>query len=178
MTPMQDQGSPIGEGFALDRWAHATVPAIIVDWLRSAAYAEIAAVAEALDTVAFANDRELHPQWFRGPAETLRQIYALLDAIGWSRTSPPVPVRLDVRKDYCWALMRALLGAADFADDDVTETSSGDVEQTAQDLAFAQALEARRVGALWDCIADVRARIDEWAVAEGNGEGLVLDIAA
>jgi hypothetical protein len=157
---------------------HATIPAIIVDWLRSAAYAEIGLAAEALDTVAFANDREAHPEWFRGPAENLREIYALLDAIGWSRTVPPADAQIDLREGYCWALMRALQGAAEFADDDVTETMCSDVEQTEQHLALAQDLEAERVGALWDFIADARARIDELAVEEGDGEGLVLDIAA
>ena len=72
-----------------------TVPAVIMDWLRNAAYAEIGLAAEALDTVAFAVDREGHPEWFRGPAENLREIYALLDAIGWSKTVPPVAVQLD-----------------------------------------------------------------------------------
>ena len=162
----------------MDRVAQVTVPAIIVDRLRSAAYAEIGAVAEALDTVAFANDRELNPQWFRGPAETLRQIYALLGAIGWAKSVPPVAVRLDVREDYCWALMRALHGAVEFADDDVAETICGDIEQTEQDLMHAQDLEAKRVCALWDFIASARASIDEWVVEEKNGEGLVLDIAA
>jgi hypothetical protein len=175
---MQDQDTPISEGLTLDREAHVTVPAIIVDRLRSAAYAEIGAAAEALDTVAFANDRELHPQWFRGPAENLRQIYAFLDAIGWGKSSPPVAVRLDIREDYCWALMRALHGAAEFADDDLTETTCGEVEQTAESLTLAERLETERVSALWGLIADARASIDEWAVEEGEGEGLVLDIAA
>ena len=175
---MQDHHTPISEGITLDRGAHVTVPAIIVDRLRSAAYAEIGAVAEALDTVAFASDRELHPQWFRAPAENLRQIFALLDAIGWAKAVPPIPLGIDVRRDYCWALMRALHGAAEFADDDLTETMSGDVEQAEEDLTVAERLETERVGALWGLIADARAAIDEWAVEDGNGEGLVFDIAA
>lgn len=175
---MQDQDIPIGERFKFDCGAHVTVPAIIVDWLRDAAYAEIGSPGEALLTDAFSRDREAHPEWFRNSAESLKQIYELIDAIGWARSVPPVPVRLDVREDYCWALMRALLGAVDFADDDVTETTSADVEQTEQDSLLAQALEAERVGALWDLIVNIRASIDEWAVEEGDGEGLVFDIAA
>lgn len=175
---MQDHHTPISDGFTLDRGAHVTVPAITVDRLRSAAYAEIGAVAEALDTVAFANDREFHPQWFRGPAENLRQILALLDEIGWAKSEPPVAVRVDVREDYCWALMRALHGAIEFADDDLAETVSSDVEHAEEDLTLAERLETDRVGALWGLIADARAAIDEWAVEDGNGEGLVLDIAA
>jgi hypothetical protein len=175
---MQDQDTHISEGFTLDRGSHVMVPAIIVDWLRDAAYAEIGAVAEALITVAFANDRELRPRWFRAAADTLKQIFALLDAIGWAKSVPPVPVRLDVRADYCWALIRALLGATEFADDDVAETPCCDVEQTWQDLMLAQSLDAKRVGALWDFIANARAAIDEWTVEDGGGEGLVLDRAA
>ena len=182
MTPMQDQGIPIGGGFVQDCGAQVTIPAIIVDWLRSAAYAEIGSAAEALATVAFANDREAHPQWFRAPAENLKQIFALLDLIGWAKSVPSLAVQIDLREDYCWALMRALHGAAEFADDDddddASEAVSGGVEQTERDVMHAQDLEAERVGALWEFIADARAGIDELAVEEGDGEGYVLDIAA
>ncbi|MGO9448941.1 MAG: hypothetical protein ACLP04_09845 [Solirubrobacteraceae bacterium] len=174
---MHDQGIPIGEGFELDCGARVTVPAMIVDWLRSAAYAEIGSAAESLDTVAFSRDREARPEWFRGLAESLKQTYALLDAIGWGKSVPPDAVQLDLREDYCWALMRALQGAAELADDDdASQAACGDVEQ--RGLALVHDLEARRVGVLWDFIADARARIDELAVAEGEGEGFVLDIAA
>jgi hypothetical protein len=94
---MQDQGIPVGEGFVLDCGAQVTVPAMIVDWLRDAAYAEVGLAAEALDTVAFSRDREAHPEWFRGPAEGLKQICALLDAIGWAKSVPPDAVQLDRR---------------------------------------------------------------------------------
>jgi hypothetical protein len=174
---MQDQDNSITEAFKLDRGAHVMVPAIIVDWLRDAAYAEIGAVAEALITAAIANDRELRPRWFRTAADTLKQIFALLDAIGWAKSVPPIPVRLDVRADYCWALIQALLGATEFADDGA-ETPCCDVEETWQDLMLAQDLSSQRVGALWDFIANARAAIDEWTVEQGDGEGLVLDRAA
>jgi hypothetical protein len=87
-----------------------TIPARVVDWLRRAAYAEIGSAAQAIDTAAFAKDREAHPEWFRGPAESLRETYALLDAIGWSGTVPPAAVQVDLGED-CWALMRALEAA-------------------------------------------------------------------
>jgi hypothetical protein len=171
---MQDE--MIGVGSVLSG-AQVTVPAMIVDWLRDAAYAEIGSVSEALDTAVLAGDREAHPEWFRGSAQSLRQIYALLDAIGWAKSPPPVAVRLDLGEDYCWALIRALQGAAERADDaDASEAGCGDVEQSG--LALVHDLEARRVGVLWDFIADARARIDELAVEGGDGEGLVLDIAA
>ncbi len=172
---MQDE--MIGGG-SVTNGAQVTVPALIVDWLRSAAYAEIGSVAEALDTVAFANDREARPEWFRGPAESLKQIFALLDAIGWAKTDPPDGVQLDLREDYCWALMRALQGAAGFADDDDAseDAACGDAGQ--RGLALVNNLEARRMSVLWDFIADARAAIDELAVEDGEGEGFVLDIAA
>lgn len=84
-----------------------TVPASVVDWLRRAAYAEIGSAAEALDTAAFASDREDHPEWFRGPMQNLREVYALLDAIGWAKTLPPLGVQLDLSEDS-WGLMRVL----------------------------------------------------------------------
>jgi len=165
------QDDMIGVG-SVANGAQVTVPAIIVDSLRDAAYAEIGAAAEALDTVAFANDREAHPEWFRGPAENLRD--ALLDAIGWAKSVPPDAVRIDLRENYCWALMRALQGAAKFADDDASEAVSGEVGQ--QGLRLVHDAEAE--GALWDFIGDTRAGIDDLAVEEGDGEGFVLDIAA
>ena len=169
---MQDE--MIGGGSVANE-AQVTVPAIIVDWLRDAAYAEIGSAAEALDTVAFANDREAHPEWFRGPADNLREIYALLDAIGWAKSGPPVAVQIDLREDYCWALMRALQGAAAFADDDdAGEAVSGDVEQCGLTLVH----DMQADGALWHFIGDTRAGIDELAVQDGEGEGFVLDIAA
>ena len=176
---MQDQDIPVGDGFVLDCGAQVTVPAMIVDWLRDAAYAEIGSAAEALDTVVLLSDREAHPAWFRGPAENLRQTYALLDAIGWAKSVTPETVQLDLHENYCWALMRALQGSAEFADDgDSSEAAWGDAEQAEPGLALVHGLEARRVGALWDFIVDARARIDELAVEEGDGEGFVLDIAA
>jgi hypothetical protein len=170
------QDDMIGVG-SVTNGAQVTVPAVVVDSLRSAAYAEVGSAAEALDTVAFANDREAHPEWFRGPAETLKQIFALLDAIGWSKTDPPDAVQLDLREDYCWALMRALQGAADFADDDDSrEAASGDVEQ--RGLTLVHDAEDERVGVLWDFIADAGCGIDELAVEGVDGEGFVLDMAA
>jgi hypothetical protein len=171
---MQDE--MIGGG-SVTNGAQVTVPAVIVDWLRSAAYAEIGSAAEALDTVAFANDREAHPEWFRGPEESLKQIFALLDAIGWAKSAPPVAVQIDLREDYCWALMRTLHAVAEFADDDdAGKAMCGAVER--RGLASVHDVEDERVGVLWDFIADTRAGIDEIAVEEGDGEGLVLDVAA
>ncbi len=173
---MQDE--MIGGG-SMANGARVTVPAMIVDWLRSAAYAEIALAAEALDMAAFDVDREAHQEWFRGPAENLKQVFALLDAIGWAKSVPPIAVELDLREDYCWALMRTLQRAAALAEsDDGSEAVCGDVEQTEHGSALVYDLEARRVGVLWDFIADTRAGIDELAVEEGCGEGLVLGLAA
>src|ERR1035438_10469518 len=168
---MQDE--MIGQWLVLDG-AQVTVPAGVVDSLRRAAYAEIGAAAQALDAVAFAIDREAHPEWFRGPAARLRESYGLLDAIGWSRTAPPLAVRIDLREDG-WGLMRTLAGALEFADEDVSETARGDVEHAERGLAPGHDTEAERAGALWECMAKVQARIDALAVQEGAA---VLDIAA
>lgn len=156
---------------------HLTIPAGVVDWLRRAAYAEIGSAAEALNEAAFASDREAHPEWFGTPAENLKEIYALLDAIGWSKTTPPTAVQIDLRED-CWAFMRVLAGTLEFADEDASEeTTRGEVEHTARHLALARDGEAeQRARELWDCIAEAGARIDELAVEENTG--FVLDIAA
>lgn len=155
---------------------HVTVPASVVDWLRRAAYAEIGSTAEALDEAAFASDRETHPEWFGPPAENLKEIYALLDTIGWSKTIPPIAVQIDLRED-CWAFMRALTGALEFADEDASEETTDEVEHTARHLTLVRGGEAeQRAGELWDCIAEAGARIDELAVEQDTG--FVLDIAA
>jgi len=171
---MQDE--MIG-GWSVANGAQVTVPAIIVDELRDAAYAEIGSPGEALSTAASSREREAHPEWFRGPAQGLKQIFALLDAIGWAKTDPPKAVQLDLREDYCWGLIRTLHAAADFAaDDDSGKTVCGDVERRRSALLYD--VEDERVGVLWDFIGDTQARIDDLAVEEGDGEGYVLDIAA
>ena len=153
-----------------------TVPASVIDWLRRAAYAEIGSAAEALDTAAFASDREDHPEWFRGPMQNLREIYALLNAIGWSRTLPPLGVQLDLSEDS-WALMRVLTSALEFADEDLSETACSMVEHAEpQDLTPEHDVESERVGVLYDFMERAQARIDALAVREE--EGTVLDLAA
>jgi hypothetical protein len=153
-----------------------TVPASVVDWLRRAAYAEIGSAAQALDTAAFSTDRETHPEWFRGPVENLREIYTLLDAIGWAKTDPPLGVQIDLSADG-WALMRTLAGALEFADEDASEAvARGDVEYAGRGMTPVRDTEVKRAGALWDFMAATQARIDALAVREE--EGTVLDLAA
>jgi hypothetical protein len=170
---MQDDIIP-GEA-GMQGGAEVTIPAKVVDWLRRAAYAEIGAAAQAIDGVAFAIDREAHPEWFRGPAESLRETYALLDAIGWSGTVPPAAVQIDLGRD-CWALMRALEAALEFADEDASEPPHNGVEHTEQRQARQRDAHVERVGALSDFTAATQARIDALAVQEAAAA--VLGIAA
>jgi hypothetical protein len=153
-----------------------TVPASVVDWVRRAAYAEIGSAAERLDTAAFSTDREAHPEWFCGPVESLREVYALLEAIGWAKTDPPLGVQIDLSEDG-WALMRVLASALEFADEDIDRTPCSRVEHAErQDLPCESDTEIERVAALWSFTATTQARIDALAVREE--EGTVLDIAA
>jgi hypothetical protein len=170
---MQDENIP-GE-IRAECTTQVTIPARVVDWLRCAAYAEIASAAQAIDTAAFAKGREAHPEWFRGPAQSLRETYALLDAIGWSGTVPPAAVQIDLGRD-CWALMRALEAALEFADEDVSEPPCGDLGHAERGLASERDEQVERVGALWDFTAAAQARIDALAVQEGAE--VVLGIAA
>jgi hypothetical protein len=171
---MQDHRNP-HHGFAPDDEPQVTIPAKAVDWLRRAAYAEIGSAAQALDAVAFATDREAHPEWFRAPAQSLRETYALLDAIGWSGTTPPEDVQIDLGKDS-WALMRALTVALEFADEDISERASGNAEHDGRSLAPERETEVERVGVLCDFMAATQARIDTLAVQEGTDDA--LDLAA
>jgi hypothetical protein len=147
------------DGPALDADAQITIPATLVHWLRRATYAEIGSSAERLDTLAFANDRETHPERFRAPAQNLNESYTLLDTIGWAKTTPPLPVQVPLHESS-WALIRALNGALEFADEDVHEVA----RQTGQPVT---ASECERVCELHDFIADTQARIDMLAVKEG-----------
>ena len=135
----------------------------------------IGLTAQALDAVAFATDREAHPEWFRAPAQSLRETYALLDAIGWSGMLPPTDVQIDLREDS-WALMRTLTAALEFADEDANETARGETKKDGPRLAPARDMETEHVGSLCDCIATAQARIDALAVQEETDD--VLDIAA
>lgn len=130
----------------------------LVDWLRRAIYAEIGSAGEALDTAAFADDREAHPERFRGPAQSLRESYALLDRIGWAKTVPPVAVPIDLGENS-WGLMRALDSAQEFAGEEVYEVSR---DTDGQLLGC----DRERVRELYDFMEDVRGRIDMLAVQE------------
>jgi hypothetical protein len=150
-----------------------TIPSTIVDWVRRATYAEIGLAAEKLDTAAFANDREAHPEWFLGPAANLRESYRLLDRIGWSKTTPSLAVQIELR-EYGWALLRALEGALEFADEEVGDHVGEDVEHAAQHLDRVPDAVVERVGVLWHFTAEAQARIDALAVQDG----LALPVAA
>ena len=143
-----------------------TIPTMIVDWVRRATYAEIGLAAEKLDTAAFASDREAHPEWFLGPAANLRESYALLDRIGWSKTIPPLAVQIELR-EYGWALLRALEGALEFADEEIGDHVGEDAEHAAQHLDLVPDTMVERVGTLWHFTAEAQARIDALAVQDG-----------
>jgi hypothetical protein len=152
-----------------------TVPAGVVDCLRRAAYAELGLAAEALDAAAFSTNREEHPERFRGLAENIREIYALLDAIGWTKTDPPPGGQIDLSADG-WALVRVLTSALEFAEENTSGPTRGDAESDGQDSAPDRGADAGQVGALCDFIDAAQARIDALAVQEGAEPA--LDIAA
>lgn len=82
-----------------------------------------------------------------------------IDKIGWAKTVPPVAVPIHLDGD-CWALMRALDGAQEFADEEIYEVSR---DTDGQSLAC----ERERIRELYDFTDDVRGRIDIFAVQEG-----------
>jgi hypothetical protein len=153
----------------------ATVPASVVDCLRRAAYAELGLAAEALDAAAFSTDREAHPERFRGLAENLREIYGLLDAIGWAKTDPPPGGQIDLGADG-WALVRVLTSALEFAEENANGPAHGDAERDGQDSAPNRDADPEQVGVLCDFIDAAQARIDALAVQEGADPA--LDLAA
>lgn len=143
-----------------------TVPASLVDWLRRAAYVEIGSAAEELDTAVTSIGREAHPDWFPGPMQSLRETYALLGAIGWAKTDPPLGVQIDLSEDG-WALMRVLASALEFADEDISEMASSIAEHPEQhDLPSESDTGVERLATLWSFTATTQARIDALAVRE------------
>ena len=138
-----------------------TIPAVIVDWVRRATYAEIGLAAEKLDTAAFASDREAHPEWFLGPAANLHESYALLDEIGWSKTTPPLAVQIELH-DYGWALLRCRAPWSS-----PTRRSATTSARTSSTLDRVPDAVVERVGTLWHFTAEAQARIDALAVQEG-----------
>jgi hypothetical protein len=90
-------------------------------------------------------------------------------------TIPPAAVQIDLGRD-CWALMRALEAALEFADEDVSEQAHSDIERAERGLVSERGVAVERVGALWDFTAAAQARIDALAVQEGAG--VVLGVAA
>jgi hypothetical protein len=149
-----------------------TIPASIVDWLRRAAYAEIGLTAEALDDAAFSIDREAHPEWFRGPAETLRHIYTLLDTIGWAKTTPPQGLQIDP-SETSWTLIHILAKALEIADKDASDVTPNDVEAGTTPIS---SVDSDRAEALWNFMSAIEAHTDTLAVTKGTGDA--LDLAA
>jgi hypothetical protein len=170
---MQDHHTA-GDGQASDGTL-ATVPASVVDCLRRAAYSELGLTAEALDAAAFSTNREEHPERFRGLAENIREIYALLDAIGWTKTDPPPGGQIDLSADG-WALVRVLTSALEFAEENTSGPAHGEAERNRQDSVPDRDADPGQVGALCDFIDAAQARIDALAVQEGAEPA--LDIAA
>lgn len=167
--PDQDrQAGQVGELSGSEGQALLTVPARIVYWLRQAAFAEIASAAEAIDVVAFVDGREAHREWFLGPAQDLKSIFALLDVIGWAGTVPPVDVKVDLRTDRR-ALMSALEEALEFAEADANRAARRDhAGQAEPGLSAESDAEVERVGVLRDIIAEAQVRIDALTAKEGG----------
>lgn len=158
---MQDNVIPI-HGASWSEDASVTIPASVVDWLRRATFAEIGTAAEALQAVAFAGDREAHPERFRGPVESVRESCALLDAIGWARSAAPLPARVDLQRSG-WTLTRALTSAVESADENIEELAREQGIYASPDLIS----ECERVNELDEFASMVQTRIDELAVTEG-----------
>jgi hypothetical protein len=162
--PDQDkQAGHVGEPSGSPSQTSLTVPARIVDWLRPGVFVKIGSAAEALNESAFARGRETHPEWFLGPTEDLRELYALLDAIGWSSTIPAVAARIDLCTDR-HALMSSLEAALGFAEEDASEAVRRHAaEHAGQGQPAEHDVEIERVEALRDFIAVAQAHIDTLA---------------
>lgn len=81
-------------------------------------------------------------------------------------TVPPLAVQIELR-EYGWALLRALKGALEFADEEIGDHVGEDVEHAAQHLDRVPDTVVERVGTLWNFTAEAQARIDALAVQDG-----------
>jgi hypothetical protein len=66
-----------------------------------------------------------------------------------------------------WALLRALEGALEFADEEVGDHLGQDAEHATQNLDRVPDTVVERVGTLWHFTAEAQAHIDALAVQEG-----------
>jgi hypothetical protein len=159
--PDQDkQTGHVGEPSGSEGRVLLRVPARITDWLREGVFARVGSAGEAVNEWAFADGRETHPEWFRRPTGDLLECYALLDAIGWAKTIPPVDARLELREHHR-ALLKALEAALGFAEEDASEAVRRNAaEHPGQGQPAEHDVEIERVGELRDFIAVAQARID------------------
>jgi hypothetical protein len=159
---MRDQDRQAGQekepsGFRDGRFV--TVPAVVVDGLREATFAAVGKAGEALNEAAFAKGRGENPRWFHGPMTALEELFALLDVLGWTKTTPPVSTEI-----FLWADGRALMAALEealgFAEADAGEAARRAVEQPEEPRSAEHGAPIERVGVLRELIAVAQPRFD------------------
>jgi len=128
-----------------------TVPAEMVEHLRSGLHSGIGDAAETIAQVVGEPAREQHPEWYREPLSHFDRVRALLDTIGWAATDPPAEVSVDLR-EHRHAVLDALGVAMIVADADL---KAAETVSTANGKAT-----IRRVLALGEFAAAVEAQAD------------------
>jgi hypothetical protein len=159
---MRDQDRQTGQeeepsGFRDGRFV--TVPAEIVDGLREATFAAVGKAGEAINEAAFAKGRGENPKWFHAPMTALEELFALLDVLGWTETTPPVGTEI-----FLWAdgraLMMALQEALGFAEADAGEGVRRAAERPEEPRSAEHGTAIERVGVLRELIAVAQPRFD------------------
>jgi hypothetical protein len=95
-----------------------TVPAEMVEHLRSGLHSGIGDAAETIAQVVGEPGREQHPEWYRESLAHFDRVRTLLDTIGWGATDPAAEVSVDLR-EHRHAVLDALGVAMIVADADL-----------------------------------------------------------
>ncbi len=158
--PDQSKAPRVGEPPGSARSSRSlTVPAVIVDDLRDGAYAELGSAANEIDCAVCNADRDAHPDRCISQLEYLDAARALLEVFGWSRTVPPVDVRIELPGNQ-GVFLAVLDGAVAFAEDDLREVERREAELAARGQAPQHDAPAKRIEALRVFAASVCSQAD------------------
>ncbi len=137
------------------------VPAELVGNLRDGLHAALSFAAEEVTSVIFEPERSL--EMYREPLARFDRVRALLDVIGWDREPDPAEARFDLR-EHLHATLDALEKEIDVASDRVKEAATVDAERAKRGEPPKREETIRRVLALREFAATVRAYVDSLEV--------------
>lgn len=133
-----------------------TVPAPLVEHLRTGLHSEIGTAAEDISKIVSRSCREQHPDWYREPLGRFDRARSLLNLIGWGEIHPPVEVRVDLDR-HRRALAEALAVALATGQDDLQEAEETDAQSHKRGGSRKHVTASKHIVALQALIEEVEA---------------------